>query len=168
MAIVGKWTEVSKFLQKSEGFYIVENYLSEAFNSSSMTRNRITGLPLNTFEKFDIDSSYYAVEQRFLSKVRELCFFETHISHIDIQVMLEGEEVIDICHKSHLKLKEDLSNERDLLIYNDYSDSHKLLLRAGDVAVFFPEDGHMGTQVYSRPVTCVKTVIKMPVPFFRL
>lgn len=168
MAILGRWEDVSSFLQKSVGYQIIENYLNEAFDENSSTRSRIAELPLNTFQKYELPERYYAVEQRFLSKDRKLCFFESHLGHIDIQVMLEGEEVIEICHKSSLTLKEDHSKERDLLIYEDYSETHKILLRTGDVAVFFPEDGHMGTQIYSSPSTCVKTVVKMPVNFFRL
>lgn len=168
MAIIGKYPEILEFFKRSNDSESIVSYLNDAFEKGSVTNERLFNLPNDTFQKFEINNGYYAVEQQFVSKSRETCFFETHMQHIDIQVMIDGEEIIEVTHKSNLILKEDFSETRDLLTYHDYSETHKILLKKGDVAVFFPDDAHMGTQLYRSPVRCVKTVLKMPVKFFRL
>jgi biofilm protein TabA len=168
MAIIGRFPDVLNYFSKSYQAQIISEYLTEAMKDGSITNRRLFDLPVGTFEKFDIREEYYAVEQKFASKDREKCFFESHIKHIDIQLMVDGEELMECVHISKLKQKEDLSQERDLLIYHDYADTHKILLKQGDIAIFFPEDVHMGTQMYKNSLLCVKTVVKMPVNFFRL
>jgi len=168
MAIIAKYPEILKFFSNSKHPQIIKDYLDDAFKSGSETNNRLFNLPVNTFKRYAISEGHYAVEQKFLSKEREKCFFESHIKHIDIQFMIKGEELIEIANNSALVLKEDLSADRDLLIYHDYLLTTKILLREGDVAVFFPYDAHMGTQMNKSQIECVKTVVKMPVSYFQL
>ncbi len=168
MAIVGRFPQILNYFSSSEHAQVITDYLSDALKPGTETNKRLHQLSINTFERFEISDGYYAVEQKFLSKERENCFIESHIKYIDIQVMVEGEEIIEVAYTPHLKLDENMVETRDLLTYHDHIDTHKILLKAGDVAVFFPEDAHMGTQIYQSSVQCVKTVVKMPVSFFRL
>ena len=168
MAIISRFPDVLSYLSRSEGTQIIKQYLTLALKEGSTTNQRLNQLPVGTFERFELVDGYYAIEQKFLSKTREKCFFESHVKHIDIQVMVSGEELIELVYTPKLELKEDMAEDRDLLTYHDYSDTHRILLKSGDVAIFFPEDSHMGTQMYKSTTLCVKTVVKMPVNFFRL
>ena len=82
-----------------------------------------------------------------------------------MQVVFEGEEVMELADVSRLMIRQDYKAERDLVVYADCTEASLLRVKAGEVAVFFPADGHMpGLRAGSEPTLVRKTVVKVPVP----
>ena len=69
-------------------------------------------------------------------------------------------EVEDI---SRLAVGEAYNSERDFIKYRDTAVASVLKMRTGDVAVFFPEDGHMPSLQWRGPGLVRKSVVKVPV-----
>ena len=68
--------------------------------------------------------------------------FECHNKHIDIQVLLEGEEQIGWKPRTDCKEpKGDYNPEKDVLFYQDAPDMY-FALRPGQFVILFPEDVH--------------------------
>ena len=124
---------------------------------------RLFKWPDGASEKLDLGGAF-AVEQVYLTRTRPEGFFESHRRYIDVQVMVGGAEVMEVADISRLTVTQDYDPERDYMKYADPGDASALRLQPGDVAVFFPSDGHMTClQVAGRASRVHKTVVKVPV-----
>ncbi len=165
MAIVGKLTDIKKHFKNNEYFQQALLYLEDSLNSETSTAKRIHKLPLNSFEKFEINKNLFAIEQKFYSKERHDCFLESHIKYIDIQLIISGQEQMEFCHIQSCKVDKKYDADNDLITYQDNDETSKALLGPGDCAIYFPQDIHMGCQQYKESKLCTKTVIKMPIDY---
>ncbi|HEG4988772.1 TPA: YhcH/YjgK/YiaL family protein, partial [Campylobacter jejuni] len=106
---------------------------------------------------------FFVLEQNYITKPRNECFWESHKKYIDIQLHLKGIEQMEFIDVSHLEISEEYNQEKDLIIYNDNRCSNKIIMQKNDIAIFFPEDAHLGMAMYSEnPSNILKTVIKYP------
>ena len=103
------------------------------------------------------------MEQVYLTKPRQEGFFESHRAYIDVQVVMAGEEFIEVSEISALTVKEDRTPEKDVIIYHMTDRASVLRLQTGDAAILYPVDGHMPTIATSEPLLVRKIVIKVPV-----
>jgi YhcH/YjgK/YiaL family protein len=77
--------------------------------------------------------------------------------------MVTGRELMGVIDTSRLVLAEDLSEARDLLFFSGYEGGSTLRVGPGEVAVFFPADGHKPSLADGEPALVRKTVVKVPV-----
>ena len=56
--------------------------------------------------------------------------------------------------------------KKDLITYNFVDDTSKFLLQGNDLAIFFPDDAHIGLPKYKESELVYKTVIKFPVSLY--
>jgi YhcH/YjgK/YiaL family protein len=80
-----------------------------------------------------------------------------------VQVIVAGEEAMEVEDITRLTVAEPYLEPRDLIKYADTASASRLRMRAGDVAVFFPVDGHMPCLQLNGPLLVRKTVVKVPV-----
>lgn len=164
MAILTNINNLEKFLKNK----IVLDYLKSVNTEDSEDRKRIFSLPAGSFEKHDLGSGVFALEQSYMTKDRSECFWETHRKYIDIQVHLDGIEQMEHVDFSKLKVKFDYDETKDLILYEDIKDSNKIVMQPNDIAIYFPNDAHMGLPMYDNQVSRVfKTVIKFPVEMWK-
>lgn len=92
---------------------------------------------------------------------------ETHKKYIDVQYVASGEERIFFGDADSFKIKVPYDADRDAQFYfSDESarETQTAILKAGDMAVFFPEDAHKAScNPFDEPVTVKKVVLKIPV-----
>jgi len=162
MAIFGKLEIVKKQLS-SDKFTKAFDYLENVLKQGTTENERLLSLPLNAFEKVDIDENNFGLEQVYNSKERESCFFESHKQYIDVQFILEGEEIIEVANSSELSIDMPYSDKMDLMKYTMTNNSSIVKLKKGDVAIFYPEDAHMPCVTLSKSLKVVKTVVKVAV-----
>ena len=72
---------------------------------------------------------------------KDAAVLETHIKMIDIQIPLSCEETFGYTPLSDLP-KLEYNAEKDVTLYGDLSAQTYLTLKPGQMAIFFPEDGH--------------------------
>jgi YhcH/YjgK/YiaL family protein len=162
MAIFGN-LEVVKSQVQDEKFTTAFEYLTKVFNTSSEEYKRLISYELDVFEKIVLDNNNFALEQTYQSKSREKCFFESHQQYIDVQFILDGEEIIEVENSSLLKVSMQYNSEMDLIKYDDTENASSIVLKKGDVAIFYPQDAHMPCLQLSAPVNVIKTVVKVTV-----
>ena len=138
-------------------------YLDKVLKTDSLDHKRLVSLPIGAFEKVELDSDNFGVEQVYMSKKREDCFFESHKKCIDVQFILEGEEIIEVTDKDNLNVSMPYSGEMDLIKYEMTDNASVIKLKKGDVAIFYPEDAHMPCVKINSSVKVVKTVVKVAV-----
>ena len=73
-------------------------------------------------------------------KTKEEAKLETHNSFIDIQIPLDGVEVMGYTPRADL-LDAEYNAEKDITFYPGLAESY-LTIKPGMFAIFFPEDGH--------------------------
>ncbi len=166
MAVLGRLPQITQFFKDKPAFIEAFKYFEQALNVHSEVHKRIQTLPMNAFEKVPLEHGMFALEQKFYSKARDLCFFESHKKYIDIQLIVSGEELMEYCDIQKCTVEQSYSVERDLITYVMHNNTTKVLLQSGDFGIFFPEDVHLGCQQNNESSLCTKTVIKIPLEYF--
>lgn len=162
MALFGKLEVVKQQVEGSK-FQVAFEYLEEVLTNGTSQNKRILSLAINSFEKVDLDENNFGLEQVYITKVREECFFESHRQYIDVQFILEGEEIIEVMNKEDLLVTSQYNKEMDLIKYKTINNSSIIKLKKGDVAIFYPEDAHMPCVELNKSTKVVKTVVKIAV-----
>lgn len=162
MAVFGNLEKIKSQVETGK-FTKAFEYLDKVLKEGSIENERLVSLSLNAFEKVDLDENNFGLEQVYLSKQREQCFFESHQQYIDVQFILEGEEIIEVCDSSLLEISTPYNKEMDLIKYKDIKQSSCVRLSKGDVAIFYPEDAHMPCVCIDNCVKIIKTVVKVRV-----
>ena len=116
--------------------------------------------------KHQLGNGTYVALSSYDSKLRKNAKYEAHIDYIDIQVILEGQEIIaveplEVMHQ-HPCLQP-YNPEKDVELYANNLDGIDYVLNAGDYLVLNPEDGHMPGICVGGPSPIRKAVIKVPV-----
>ncbi len=163
MALFGSLLSLRNQTARAEKFQKAWAYLDEAFRAGSETQNRILKLAAGVTERVELGDGVFALEQANLTKVRPEGVFESHRVYIDVQAVIAGSEAMEICDVEKLPVRDDFTPGRDLLFYHDLSGCTRLVVAAGEAAVFFPADGHMPCLCVQAPGVVHKTVIKVPV-----
>lgn len=163
MAIFGPFSTVRGQLRLDPRFSAAFAYAAEALQPGSAAAARIGGLAAGVTGRIELGGGAFALEQAYLPKVRAEGFFESHRKFIDVQIIVAGEELMEVMEISRLVATMDYNPERDLIKYSAGADASVLRLSAGEGAVFFPEDGHMPSLQWRGPGLVRKTVVKVPV-----
>ena len=110
--------------------------------------------------KYEIDGDkVYAMVQEYQTKAPDKA--EAHRKYIDIQYVAEGMELIKYENIEKLIPATEYDSEKDFLLYECRSDMTELILKKGDFAVFYPEDGHMPGLYVDKPEKVIKIVVKV-------
>jgi len=163
MAIFGSIDVLRAQTEARANFAPAFTYLDEVFREGSEARARLLAMTMGKVEKIDLDSGVFAMEQCYESKAR-YNWSESHRKYIDIQVIVVGEELMEVANIAKLPVKELYDEARDVIIYGDFAGTSVLRVGAGEGAIYFPEDGHMpNLRVGADPVLMRKVVVKVPV-----
>jgi YhcH/YjgK/YiaL family protein len=162
MAIIGNIYKLEKILKDKE-LYVIFEYFKQALNINNKVHKRILASPIGSFEKVNITNDIFALEQVFYTKNREDCFIESHKRYIDFQLILSGNEQMEYVDIDKLEIVEEYNKEKDLIIYKLVDNTSKFLLQENDLAIFFPDDGHIGLPKFKESELVYKTVIKLPI-----
>ena len=112
----------------------------------------------------DSDKMYHNIET-YQTKAHEMTRYEAHEKYIDIQYLRAGQERIDVL-TSREGLKENERNvDADLFFYEagDMLKGHQVSMKAGMLAVFYPEDVHRPGMCLDQTETVEKIVVKIQV-----
>lgn len=164
MAIFGSLATVRAQLGNRPEFQAAFKYLEDCFHPGSPANQRLQKLEEGKSDRTELAEGAFGLEQVYRTKPRSEGFFESHKAYIDVQVIVSGEEFIEVADVASLSLKEDKTPLKDVLIYHVSSSTSALRLRTGDAAVLYPVDGHMPSIATGAPSLVRKIVVKIPVP----
>ncbi len=89
--------------------------------------------------------------------------FETHVRHVDLQYVADGEERILHAPAGALSVATPYDEAADITFYAEPPFASSLLMRTGDLAIFFPEDAHKPGCMAGARHTVKKVVVKVRV-----
>ncbi len=163
MALFGPFSSIRQQVAADSRFAAACAYVADVLQVRSPASQRIAQLAAGVTERLDLSGGSFALEQVYVPRLRPDGFFESHRKYIDVQVIVAGEELMEVQDISRLVVSDPYLAERDLIKYADSADTAVLKMRAGDVAIFFPEDGHMPSLRWRTTDLVRKTVVKVPV-----
>ena len=111
--------------------------------------------------KYELEGSQlFVAVQEYTTRLENQGKWEAHQRYIDIQYIVQGTEKIGYAPLSQVQLGEynEAKDFQALMAEGDY-----LTLRAGDFAVFFPEDAHKPNMAIGEPIQVKKAVVKIAV-----
>lgn len=164
MALFGSFSTVRAQAPQTAAFATAFAYVEEVLRGGSTARTRLGAVPAGKAEKIELGGGVFVMEQAYHTKLRPEGFFESHRKYIDVQVVVEGEELMELADAAWITVKDPYNPDRDLITYQDYRDATGLKMKAGDTAIFYPEDVHMPSlRLRGEAALVRKVVVKVPV-----
>ena len=90
MAIFGKLTDLQKQFDNVKELDMVFRYLRQAIASNTEINTRICSMNQDQYEKIEITSEIFAIEQSYNTHKSDDSLFESHIDYVDFQLMVSG------------------------------------------------------------------------------
>lgn len=118
---------------------------------------------LRTLEtgRHDLENGVYMnVSDFYTTKLVEEGKYEAHRKYTDIQIILEGNEIMGYAHIDTLTAETEYHDADDYLLLQ--GEGSLLKVAKDNFVVFFPEDAHM-PGVSEKPGQVKKIVVKVPV-----
>lgn len=163
MALYGSVATLRAQAPQTPGFATAFAYVEDVLRADSAAAARLRGIAPGNAQKTDLGGGVFVVEQAYESKPRADGFFESHRAYIDVQVVVEGEELMEIADIARTTVRQPYNAERDLIVYEDSKDASQLRVFAGQATVFFPADVHMPSlRLGASPSLVRKAVVKIP------
>ncbi len=88
--------------------------------------------------------------------------FESHRVNVDLQYVMSGREIMGWLHINDLTPKTEFDEAKDVILYEIPKNYHQMTLTSTNLALLFPEDGHMPKVMVSQPEDVKKVVVKIP------
>ncbi|OGS53687.1 MAG: hypothetical protein A3J79_02880 [Elusimicrobia bacterium RIFOXYB2_FULL_62_6] len=125
-----------------------------------LKRKNLSALPDG---KVEIDGDRaFALVQRYATAPAARTKFEYHRKYIDVQYIAAGEEVIGWAPACRLKVSAPYKADKDACFGSVRKGAWTpVLLRAGELAVFWPEDAHAPKLSAGQPSRVMKIVVKL-------
>jgi biofilm protein TabA len=162
MALLGTLSTVRAQLGHPDHFHPALAYIEEAFRPGSAAHQQLFALAPGQTERIELAGGAFVLAQAYLTKPRAEGRWETHRAYIDVQVIVAGEESMEVADRAKLTLAEDLTPGRDVIFYQPFDRGSVLRFGPGDLAIYHPTDGHNGGLAVAAPVLVRKIVVKVP------
>jgi YhcH/YjgK/YiaL family protein len=94
-------------------------------------------------------------------ETREEGLLEVHRKYIDIQCMVEGVEKMYYAQFQDLEAEADYDEKGDAQFLKEFDNCLEFLFKAGDFAIFFPQDAHKPSMNPDGKVNAKKLVFKV-------
>ncbi len=112
--------------------------------------------------KYNIGEDIQVQVHCYNTKIRKECVWESHYKYIDIQIILEGQELMCVTPVSELEKDGEYISERDIVFYKPCISGIDHLVKAGEMIIFNPKDGHMPNICVNEISFVKKVVVKLP------
>lgn len=164
MALFGSLATVRKQLAGSPAFDKALAYVEEMLRPGSEAQQRLNAVPTGETITVQLGDGVFAMEQAYVAKPPAAGRWEAHKVYIDVQVIVSGDELMEVIDVSRLTVNEDRTPAKDVLFFDNGPECSVLRVGAGDIAVFYPVDAHKPSLAAGEPAALVrKTVVKVPV-----
>jgi biofilm protein TabA len=162
MAIFGTIETVKEQINGSK-FDKAFLYIRKLQDKNSAEYKSLSNIKIDECNKIELDNNCFVLEQAYISKNKEDCFFESHKKYIDIQYIFEGEEIMEVENISNLEVTTEYKEDLDYAKYAQSKYSSVLKIRENQLAIFYPNDAHMPCIKIDENKKVIKAVFKISV-----
>ncbi|MBP7769874.1 MAG: YhcH/YjgK/YiaL family protein [Aliarcobacter sp.] len=160
MAIFGNIETVKEQINKSI-FDTAFSYIEKLQDSTSFEYKNLKNIELDNCNKKELNENCFLLEQSYISKNKEDCFFESHKKYIDIQYIFEGEEIMEVDNIKNLNVSKEYNEDLDYAKYFQNKNSSSLIIKQNELAIFYPNDAHMPCIRIDENKKVIKAVFKI-------
>ena len=134
---------------------------AEKVNNALEYLNSIDIYKIEKNKKIIVNDDFYYTVQEYETKLVEQCKFESHRKYIDIQIIVNGEELMQIADISRLYIQEEYDGEKDVMFWKTPDQVMSVTLKQGDYIVLYPENAHRGAIKCGKETKVLKIVGKV-------
>lgn len=164
MALFGSLATLRAQAPQIAAFATAFVYVDELLRAGSPAQARLREIARGESRKVELGDGVFAMEQVYETKPRADGFFESHRKYIDLQVVVEGDELMEVIDGTRIAVRQPYNPDRDLIMYDDTAEASLLHVFPGHATIFFPIDVHMPSlRRNGKPVLVRKSVVKIPV-----
>lgn len=164
MALFGTIATVRAQAPQTAVFQAAFAHVAELLRAGSAAWSHLQALGVGESRRVELEHGVFAMDQVYATKPRAEGIFESHRSYIDLQVVIEGGELIEVLDLADSTVRQAYDAERDFLLHADSPQASTLRLGAGHAAILYPADVHMPSlRLEGEAVLVRKTVVKIPV-----
>lgn len=113
--------------------------------------------------RHEVNDNFYYNVQEYETKVNPSKHFESHCQYVDVQVLISGEENLQIVDINRLSLEAPYDEAKDRILYNATADAASIVLRPGSFVVLYPKDAHRTIALSWKPCKVRKIVGKVKI-----
>lgn len=163
MALFGALQTIREQLAGGPEFETAFAHAAEALSAGSPLVDRISRLRVGETVRVELEGGVFSLLQAYESKPSADVKWESHRRFIDLQLVVAGEEGMEVTDIGALTVAEDHTPEKDLILYGSLSGASSLRVGTGQAAIFFPVDAHRPSLAVVGPRLVRKVVVKIPV-----
>lgn len=127
--------------------------------------NNFPNLGLN--QKFSPSNKFFIKNIEYHTKNENECLIESHRKYVDVQLLLEGTEIIKIFDNNKLIKSTEYDIKEDVIFYQmNYNPFIQLKFEPGYFCILFPEDAHLTAIKVDDVAKITKIVIKVDISMF--
>ncbi len=113
--------------------------------------------------RHDVNESFYYNVQDYETKVNPMKHFESHCKYVDIQMLVSGEENLQVVDVSRLQVEAPYDETKERILYHPIGNAASIILRPGSVVVLYPKDAHRTVAFNGKPCNVKKIVGKVKI-----
>ena len=113
--------------------------------------------------RYEFEGGAYANAESYVTKSSAEKEFEAHRKFIDVQIIVSGQETIEVAETSDPAFVITKPYVHDIEFMNGEVEAKKIELQAGEFCVLYPEDAHKPCTHLDGEHEVKKIVIKLPV-----
>lgn len=113
--------------------------------------------------RYEVNNWFYYTVQYYQTRLSEACRLESHKEYVDIQMILEGEEAMDVVNIAELQRIEQHSIENDVAFWKPIKNMMRTVLCPGSYVILYPRNAHRGGIMVNRASWVKKIVGKVKV-----
>ena len=113
--------------------------------------------------RYELQNGVYVNVETYMSEPREERKFENHRKYIDVQIIIEGEEFIELFPVNEFLEDSLYDDEKDISFFSNNKIGNKVKLTKGDSLIIFPGQAHMPCIQTDISAKVKKAVIKIPI-----
>jgi YhcH/YjgK/YiaL family protein len=163
MAIFGSLSTLHAQAPRSPALDAALAYAAEILNPGSAAHARLLASPAGETVRIELGGGVHAMEQVYRTRAREEGRWESHRAHLDLQLVVVGEELLEVADAVGMAIAEDRTPGADVIFYADAPAAGVLRLVPGTAALLLPADAHLGGLAAGAAALVRKTVVKVPV-----
>ena len=114
-----------------------------------------------TIGRHDVNEGFYYNVQEYETKVNPLKHFESHCKYVDIQMLISGEENLQIADVNRLQIEAPYEEEKERTLYYAIDNPASVILRPGTAIILYPQDAHRTIAYNNKPCKVKKVVGKV-------
>jgi biofilm protein TabA len=112
--------------------------------------------------RYDIDGNdVYYIVQHYTTRPVDPNKLESHARYVDIQVVLEGEELLGYSPTTGLEVVTPYDEAKDIMFYRVPATMTQVKLEPGLFCLLYPQDAHLPACQIARPAPLHKVVFKI-------